>query len=354
MFRGQTYPGVARHSALNLAAAAVWQTPGRFAITRLLGPSYSLRCLVFHNVSATDSPFTRGMDVSIAPNHFEATLKFVVKHYHPVSLQDVLDERGGRRLPPRAVLVTFDDGYASVMDSAAALCSHLKVPAVFFLNAAFVDNHDLAPDNLVCYAASVLGMAKVNEAARCVRNNDVPKLQSLADVFGRFFPAITIPERRRFLDALSDLGGFDGRQLAMQARLYLTSKQIRELASRGFEIGSHTYTHVRCRSLLQQNLALEIDRNKTVLKSLSGREVRSFSVPYGSSADLTRDLAAHLQRSGHKAVFLSESLANPRGADPLRLDRISPATHRDDALFCEMEVLPRLRVIRNRLLGSRN
>ena len=69
--------------------------------------------------------------------------------------------------PPRAVLVTFDDGYASTMEWAAPLCKRFEVPAVFFLNAAFLDNHRLAPDNLVCFAANVLGMETINAAARC-------------------------------------------------------------------------------------------------------------------------------------------------------------------------------------------
>jgi hypothetical protein len=56
----------------------------------------------------------------------------------------------------------------------------------------------------------------------------------------------------------------------------------------------------------------------------------------------------HLKLSGHEAVFLSESVANPRGADLLHLDRISTCADVDDALFFEIEILPRLRAIRNR------
>ena len=90
-----------------------------------------------------------------------------------------------------------------------------------------------------------------------------------------------------------------------------------------------------------------MDRNKAELEALSGTKVRSFSLPYGSSTDLTRDLAEHLERSGHKAVFLSESVANPRGADPFHLDRVSTRAESDDTFFFEIEVLPRLRAVRN-------
>ena len=106
-------------------------------------------------------------------------------------------------------------------------------------------------------------------------------------------------ERAAFLDTLAHLGRINEHQLAEEARLYLTRKQLCELASLDFEIGNHTYSHVRCRSLTAENLAGEIDRNKAELEAVSGKKVRSFSVPYGSSEDLSIDLEGHLRLSGH-------------------------------------------------------
>jgi peptidoglycan/xylan/chitin deacetylase (PgdA/CDA1 family) len=129
----------------------------------------------------------------------------------------------------------------------------------------------------------------------------------------------------------------------------LTTEQLCSLASFGFEVGNHTYSHVHCRRLSQTELREEIDRNKSELEALSGTKVRSFSQPYGSSKDLTADLAAHLRQSGHEAVFLSESVANLHGADLFHLDRVNPRVQGDDSLFFDLEVLPRLRAVRNRL-----
>jgi hypothetical protein len=106
-----------------LAAAASWRVPGRFGLARLLGPSYSLRCLVFHDISSVKSAFTSGMAVSTAPSSFELALDFVRRYYTPVRLEDVLAASGGGPLPSRAVLLTFDDGYASVMLWAVPLCA---------------------------------------------------------------------------------------------------------------------------------------------------------------------------------------------------------------------------------------
>ena len=85
------------------------------------------------------------------------------------------------------------------------------------------------------------------------------------------------------------------------------------------------------------------------MEAVSGKKVRSFSVPYGSSEDLTSDLVEHLKLSGHEVAFLSESVANLRGANPFQLDRVSTHADNDGALFFQIEVLPRLRRTRNRL-----
>jgi peptidoglycan/xylan/chitin deacetylase (PgdA/CDA1 family) len=337
---------------MNLAAGAFWHIPGRFEAARMLGPSCSLRCVVFHNISATESPFTEGMNVSITPGKFEAALKFLTRHYTPVALQDVLTDSDGRGLPPRAVLVTFDDAYASVVERAAPLCRQYGVPAVFFVNAAFLDNQRLAPDNLVCYVANMFGMKAIQDAACAVRGSETPELHSLSDVFGRFVPGITLPEREVFLDALRQSAGINEGRMAEKAGMYLTTKQLRDLASFDFEIGNHTYSHVHGRSLSRDDFGPEIDRNKAELEALSGTKVRSFSQPYGSSKDVSRDLVEHLERSGHKAVFLSESVANSRGADLFHLDRVSIHAESDETFFFEIEVRPRLRAVRNRLFSS--
>lgn len=318
----------------------------------MIGPSYSLRCLVFHHISATESPFTAGINVSTIPKKFEDALKFITAYYTPVRLEDVLASSRSRALPPRAVLVTFDDAYASVVEVAAPLCRKFGVPAVFFVNAAFVDNQRLAPDNLVCYVAKVHGMDTINAAARTLRRADIPQLNSLSDVFTGFFPSTTVKERTAFLEALEDLAGIGGSRLAQQARLYLTAEQLRTLASFDFEIGNHTYTHVHGRSLSREDFGREIDRNKSELEAISGTKVRSFSQPYGSSKDVSSELSDHLKQTGHEALFLSESVANPRGADPFHLDRVNSRSEGDDILFLELEVLPRLRAVRNRFFRN--
>jgi len=340
-----------KRAALNLAARTLWRMPGCFSVARLLGPGYCLRSVLFHDISERESPFTKGLGITITPDSFGAVLRFLIRNYNPVGLEDVLAASNGAALPDRPVLVTFDDGYASVCDFAVPLCRKFGVPAISFINASCIDNRQLALDNLVCYVANVLGMGTINAAVRCVDGIEHSELRSLNDVFTRFLPSISLSARSVFRDALVRFAGICESDLARGAGLYVSSQQLRGLAAFDFEIGNHTYTHVNCRRLAGEDLSQEIDRNKTVLEAISGRRVRSFSVPYGSSVDLTREVGAHLEASGHKAVFLVESLAN-RQSGRIRLYRVSISAAGDASLFSEIEVLPRLRAIRNRLFAA--
>jgi len=338
-----------KRATLNVAAKTLWRMPGCFKIARMLGRSYSLRCVVFHHISEVESPFTAGINVRTTPENFEAALRFISTYYKPVRLGDVLADQDGRRLPPNAVLVTFDDAYASVVQVAAPLCREYGIPAVYFVNAAFLNNQRMAPDNLVCYVANTKGMATIEAAVRAVGRTELCGLRSLPEVFSSFFPSITLAEREVFLEALRHLAGVSESRMAEESALYLTTQQLCSLASFDFEIGNHTYSHVHCRRLSQTEFFGEIDRNKADLEALSGTKVRSFSQPYGSSKDLTPDLASHLRTCGHEAAFLSESVANLQGADLFQLDRVNPRVQGNDSLFFDLEVLPRLRAARNRL-----
>lgn len=338
-------------AALNLAGRTLWRIPGRFSIARLLAPSVSLRCVIFHNISDTESSLTRGLGVTVTRASFEAALTFLTRHYTPVSLQQVLENSDGNRLPSRPVLVTFDDAYASVVDVAAPLCRELGVPAVFFVNAAFIDNQRIALDNLVCHVANSFGLGAVNDLVRAIDGTRRCRLRSLTEVFDIFLPVISLRARQDFRDALLQQAQISEQDLAAEAGLYLTRQRLRDLSSLNFEIGNHTYTHVNCRSLSGSDFEAEISRNKAVLEEISETPVRSFSVPYGSSSDLTDNVAAYLQRTGHQAIFLAESLANSRHGDLSQLNRVSLKARDDAEFFSEIEILPRLRIMRNRLSG---
>lgn len=334
-------------TALDIAGRALWHLPVPFAIARILGVQWPLRCVVFHDISDAETPFTQGLNGTISRKGFESALSFITEHYNPVSLPQVVQESSSTSLPPRPILITFDDTYASAREFAIPLCFSKGVPTVFFVNGSCLDNRQLAIDNLICYVANTRGLDTIRAAAVLVGNGKAPHISSVTDVFAQFLPSTSLRARDMFREFLLKMAGIDNCELASEAKLYLRSSQLRDLAALNCEIGDHTYSHVNCRVLNEIEMESEIDRNRSLLEGVSGARVRSFSIPYGSSADVSEELLAHLRRSGYEALFMSQSRVNRPGADRFHLDRVSIRRTRDAALFSEIEVLPRLRGLRS-------
>jgi len=318
-----------------------------FDIARVLGPHYSLRCVLFHDVADVPSEFTDQLKVSMTKADFEAKIRFLAERYTPVSLSDILAANTARKPSRPPVLVTFDDAYASVAREAAPILRKYGVPALFFVNASLVGNRDLMLDNFICYVVNTSGFAAVLAAAAKIPGCELRLPVSFKAIFDDFLPSLSQPQVAQFRDALSDAAGIRSTDLARAAQLYVREDELRALASSGFEIGNHTHSHVSCRSLSGSDFEREISVNQAMLENIVGKPVRAFSVPYGKSADLTDDLMAHLRLSGHQAVFLVESRCNTPATDLYRLNRVSVRAETDADFFTELEILPRLRSLRD-------
>ena len=331
-----------------LPGRVIWRMPFPFRLANAINPSYTLRCVLYHDISDTTSTFTNGLGVTVSRKSFEDDIRFLAKYYTPVTLDEALHPPAIPKRNYRPVLLTFDDAYASVATEAAPLCQKYGIPAVFFVNSRFVGNQDLALDNLICHVANTRGMDAVNKAASEAEKSPV-NLNSVNDACGEFLPRVWGAQRETFRQALVDATGQSIKELAEQAGLYMSLHQLRSLASFNFEIGNHTYSHVYGRNLAGNDFAEEIGRNKSTLESMTGKPIRTFSAPYGAAIDLPGRLVEYLRQLKHESAFLVESSVNNPGTDPMRLLRVSVQVSSNADLFSELEIMPRLRSIRDAL-----
>lgn len=110
------------------------------------------------------------------------------------------------------------------------------------------------------------------------------------------------------------VAGFVGR------RGYLAPAQVRELAERGFEVGSHSLTHSFLTGLSDEEVRRELSESKDKLEQWSGRKVEHFSCP-GGRWDARVPAAA--REAGYRTVATSRVGANGPTADPFRLARVA-------------------------------
>jgi peptidoglycan/xylan/chitin deacetylase (PgdA/CDA1 family) len=265
----------------------------------------------------------------------------LAQDYEFVSVDWVLgrEEQQTNRAP---LLITFDDAYASVTRTAADICVGVGAPSVFFVNGAFVDNETLALDNLVAWIVNTMGMSPI--AAATGR-----EFSNLKEFFGPYLASLPLDDRTLLYDRLADAMSVDPAQMAAEANLYVTSQDLADAANSGMTIGNHTWSHVHCRLLDPMGVEVEVAHNQRFLEAIVERPVDAFSFPYGSGIDATDEITSGLVQLGIKAAFLVDSRVNRVNPDVMRLFRVSAGSVDPSDLFTDLEVLPALRSLRDRI-----
>ncbi|GAA4023277.1 poly-beta-1,6-N-acetyl-D-glucosamine N-deacetylase PgaB [Actimicrobium antarcticum] len=107
-------------------------------------PSQSFRVLCYHDIrddlhaSLATSPESTALDTRELVRHFSWLQK---NGYHPVSLQHIVDARAGRAtLPTKAVLLSFDDGYASTYTKVFPLLQQFNFPAMIAVVGSWIES----------------------------------------------------------------------------------------------------------------------------------------------------------------------------------------------------------------------
>ncbi|RJG07929.1 poly-beta-1,6-N-acetyl-D-glucosamine N-deacetylase PgaB [Noviherbaspirillum cavernae] len=109
------------------------QTPLPSAIA-VPDPEQSFRVLCYHDIrdNLRESFRTWPEPTAVDTDEFIRQLSWLNENgYHPVSLQQIIDARAGRgKLPEKAILLTFDDGYKSAYTKVFPLLKQFNFPAV--------------------------------------------------------------------------------------------------------------------------------------------------------------------------------------------------------------------------------
>ena len=125
--------------AKQIVKNALYRTIGETSTGLRLTPdgATTLRVLMYHKVNdIPDNPTT----VPVA--HFDEQLAQLRElGYRVVGLDEVLDHYTLRKpLPPRAVLITFDDGYRDTLENAMPLLQKYGYQAVIFVPVAYMED----------------------------------------------------------------------------------------------------------------------------------------------------------------------------------------------------------------------
>lgn len=279
-----------------------------------------LLILVFHRVHARpDSIFPHESDA----RSFDQRMRFVARSFNVLTLGQAVSHLAADTLPPRALVITFDDGYADNAEVALPILRRHGLTATFFVASGFIDGGRMWNDSVIeCLRATTkptldleafgLGRLPLAEASdrRAAIEQLLPRIKYL-----------TLAQRE---DAIVRLHAITGVP-ALPADLMMRTDQVRELHWSGMEIGAHTVSHPILGSLSLGEAEIEIVESKRSLEAMVDAPVDVFAYPNGKPGqDYQAEHAMLVRKLGFRGAVTTARGVAQTGDDLFQLPRYTP------------------------------
>jgi peptidoglycan/xylan/chitin deacetylase (PgdA/CDA1 family) len=273
-----------------------------------------LTVLLYHRVTDRRDPGFRGYGalVSATPEAFARQMRYVADRFAVLSLDDLVAVLEGRPPPPRALVVTFDDGYADNHAHALPVLRALGLPAILFL------------------VTGAVGTGHVpwwDESAALI--GDGPRLDAHCEALKRL-PAEAVEERMRVLRRGSAPPAADG------APLFMGWDEAAEMEAAGVACQPHTHTHPILSQATAAQVRDEVARSAATVRERLGRPALAFAYPSGRAGDYGPDAVDAVAANGMRVEFCTRPgpvrLAGAR-ARPLEVPRVAIDAGDDDLRF---------------------
>lgn len=298
--------------AVDLVKRALYRS-GLLGLYHRMRNRRALTVVMFHRVLDDSDPRWPSCDpdYTLDAGLLERCLDFFGRHYNIVSSEDVLAaRRDGSPLPDRALLITFDDGWADNHAHALPRLRAAGMPALLFTVADVVDRD--APffqEQLI--AGFRLGRIQVPALAAALADAGHPLPRPPADSLDDLrrviaaLEALSTDARARVLAPFADAMGDGMRQM-------VTRDELRELAAGGVAIGVHGKSHV------PMTRADDLDAELAEARSIVGDHLgaaapATLSYPHGRYDDA---VLARTRDAGYELAFTSDPVMNDIGDGP--------------------------------------
>lgn len=275
-------------------------------------------CIVnYHRILAAPDPLLE-TEPNIETFRWQAQL--LAECFNVLPLHDAVRALATDRMPPRAVAITFDDGYRSIHDHALPVLREFGLPATVFVTTGHMENGSMWNDVIL-------------EAVR-----RLPQGQLELEGFGSY-PLFTPDDRKQTALALIERSKYLAPQeraalssmlearvgQTLQQSLMLTREMICELDRHRIEIGGHTITHPILTRVDDETARGEIVGNKLQLEEILNKKLRLFAYPNGKhGVDFDQRHVRMVEEAGYTAAFTTATGAASRQNGRFELPRSRP------------------------------
>lgn len=278
------------------------------------------RVVLYHAVEKVQSSFTKGLGTCVSPETFALHIAYYQRYYRVISMHDYL-EKPQASTSHTALLITFDDGYASILENALPLLEAQHMPATVYLigNAVrgrmvWVNRLNQAMNDYPGETREIL--SSYPGLVTLSRRGIIHRIQTT------FTPAKIDTLIRQLEQTIPNL-------TSNNQKLFATPEDIRHMQNRGIEFGFHSNDHWNLNRCKDRELAA------TLATEDLGELINShtFAYPFGYFCPAA---IGQLKRLGYQKLMTVGS-NNDRFSD-LHLDRTEVFETSFTTLFARLEI----------------
>lgn len=298
------------------------------ALIRAFGDSIASRkagggrlCVLnYHRILSTPDPFLDG-DPDVAT--FDWQMQLLKQCFNVLPLHEAVHLLASGRMPPRAIAISFDDGYRSFHDLALPILVKHGLPATVFVTTGHMQEDGSMWNDMILEAVRRLPPTPLDLQALGLEVYPMAtpaERKRTAGILTERCKYMSLSDRNRFTEHLQAMVGADLRQ-----GLMLTAGMLRTLTRNQIEIGGHTVNHPILTRIDDDMARREIVDNKAHLESIIGQKVRLFAYPNGRRpTDYDERHVAIVAEAGYDAAFTTVGGAASAAYSPFEMPRRRP------------------------------
>lgn len=316
--------------------------------------------LMYHRVCEVSSD---PWNLCVSPRHFAEQVESLAQNYQVISLSNLVRALKERRLPKRAVVITFDDGYADNFWNAKPVLEKFDVPGTVFVTTGYLGKEGefwwdelerlvlltpTLPPRLevkirgVDYSWVVDGSSQLSNQSLNLFLQKIPHASdhgsSRYAAYQHLHPLIQpLSEKTReaVMQELRDQIEINGK--SRPSYRPMTPEEVSSMAEGGLvEIGAHTVTHSLLPVHSKEIQYHELLGSKQSLENLLGRPVTLFGYPYGGTDS---SVAKQVQEVGYEAACTIVEKPVFPGSNPFQLPRCGVGDWDGEKLAKKLQVI---------------
>jgi peptidoglycan/xylan/chitin deacetylase (PgdA/CDA1 family) len=210
---------------------------------------------------------------------FDWHMKLVKRVFHPITIDKVAEVCGTNGCPSRAVVVTFDDGYADNYSEALPILKKYEMPAAIYLAVEALESGYMWNEAVASLIQEMQGpsldLTGFELGVYPIASFSDREI-AIADVIERMKPLKT-EIQKDIVKYITDHYG----QVKTPPQM-LSASQLKNLAEeRLITLGCHTLTHPMLSQIGIKEAENDISASKAALEEITSAPVKHFAYPYG-------------------------------------------------------------------------